>query len=80
MFSINLRGCQRTTCFLSPYHAQHRQNGIIFSMFLSNLRIKFLITKKVENNIFEGMAYRFYILLLFDFQNEQKKFVHFNYV
>jgi len=38
----------------------------------------------MENNIFEGMTYRFYILLLiefvFDFQNKQKNVVHLNYV
>jgi len=28
-------------------------------MILSNLRVKSLITKKIENNIFEGMLYRF---------------------
>jgi len=34
------------------------------------------LTKKKDNNIFEGMKYRFYILLLFDFvfdfQKKQK--------
>jgi len=45
-------------------------------MLLSNLRVKSLITKKIENNIFDGMTYRLCILLLFDFvfdfQNKQK--------
>jgi len=38
-----LRGCQRTICFISLAHAQHRQNVFAqnrFSMFLSNLRVK----------------------------------------
>jgi len=36
-----------------------------------------IYTKKIENNILEGMTYRFYILLsfdfIFDFNNKQKK-------
>jgi len=32
---------------------------IIFSMILSNFRVKTPITKKIDNNIFEGMTYRF---------------------
>jgi len=31
-------------------------------MFLSNLREKLPIAKKIENNIFEGMTYTFHIL------------------
>jgi len=50
-------------------------------MFSNNLRVKSAITKKIENNILEGMTYRFYILLLFDFafdfQNKQKKTLYF---
>ena len=53
-------------------------------MFLSNLRVKSLITKIINNNIFEGMTYRFYILLLFDFvfdfQNKQNNVVNLNNV
>jgi len=51
-------------------------------MFLSNLIIKSSIAKKIENNIFEGMAILilYYILLLFDFQNKQKYNVNLNYV
>jgi len=45
---------------------------IIFFMFLRNLREKLPITKIIEDNIFEGMRYRFYILLLFDFIFELK--------
>jgi len=49
-------------------------------MFLSNLRVKFPIIKKIENNIFEGMTNRFYILILFDFvlkfKNKQKNVVN----
>jgi len=36
-------------------------------LFLSNLGVKSPITKNIEHNIFEGVIYRFYILLLFDF-------------
>jgi len=65
----NAGGCQRTICFFSLAHAQHRQNTLtqnhFFFMFISSLRVKLPITKKIENNIFEGMTYRFYILLLF---------------
>jgi len=63
-------------------HKTHLRR-IIFSMtFLSNLRVKSHITKNIENNIFEGITYQYYILLLFDFvidfQNKQKNIV--NYV
>jgi len=55
---------------------------IIFYKFLSNLRVKSPITKKMDNNIFEGMTYRFYILLLFDFvfdiKNIQNNVVNLN--
>ena len=47
-------------------------------MFLSNPRVKSPITKKINNNIFEGKTYRFYILLLFDFQNKQNNIVNLN--
>jgi len=30
---------------------------IVLSMLLSNFRVKSLITKKIENNIFEGITY-----------------------
>jgi len=50
----------------------------IFSIFFSNLRVKSPIKKKIDNNIFEGMTYRFYILLLFDFQNKQNNVVNLN--
>jgi len=49
-------------------------------MFLSYLRVKSPITKKIENNIFERITYQFFILFLFDFQNKQKDCVHLNYV
>jgi len=39
---------------------------IIFSMFLSHPSVKSPVTKKIENNILDGMTFRFYILLLFD--------------
>jgi len=46
-------------------------------MLLSNLSVKSPIIKKIDNNIFEGMTYQYYISLLFDFvfdfQNKQKK-------
>jgi len=70
IYKLALRGCQCIICFLSLTHAQHRQNAlrrIVFSMILSKLRVKLRITKKIDNNIFERMTYRFYILLLFDF-------------
>jgi len=51
-------------------------------MFLSNLRVKSSITKKIDYNIFEGVKYRFYILLLFGFvfyfQNTQNNVVNLN--
>jgi len=53
-------------------------------MFLSILRVKSPIVKKDKNknNIFEGMTYQYYILLLFDsefdFQNKQTNFVNLN--
>jgi len=52
-------------------------------MRLSNLRVKSpAITKKIENNIFQRMTYRFYILLLIDFvfdsRNKQKNVVNLN--
>jgi len=51
-------------------------------MFFSNFRVKSPITKNIENNILEGITYRFYILLLFDivfdFQNKQKNVVNLN--
>jgi len=47
-------------------------------MFLSYLRVNSVITKKKDNNIFKGINYQFYILLLFDFQNKQKNVVNLN--
>jgi len=48
---------------------------IIFTVFLSYLGVKSLITNKIRNNILEGMTYQFYTLFLFDFvfkfQNKQ---------
>jgi len=53
-------------------------------MFLSNLRVKSPITKKIENNVFEGITYRYHILVLFNFvfyfQNKQKNVVNLNNV
>jgi len=50
---------------------------IVFLRFLSNLRVKLPnITKIIEDDNFEDMPYRFYILLLFgfvfDYQNKKK--------
>jgi len=42
-----------------------RLRRINFSMFLSNHRVKSLITKNIENNILEGTTYRFYILFCY---------------
>jgi len=52
-------------------------------MFLRrNLRVKSPITKNMENNIFEGMTYRYYILVLFEFvlyfQNKRQNGVNLN--
>jgi len=44
-------------------------------MFLSNIRVKSPMTKKIENNIFEGMTYRLYILL---YKINKKNVVHLN--
>jgi len=56
---------------LKPMH-QHRQKQNAFTdnrffMCFKNLRVKPSIIKTIENNIFECMTYRFYILLLFNF-------------
>jgi len=44
--------------------------------FYRPLYVKSPISKKIKNNIFEGITYRFYILFLFlfvfDFQNKPK--------
>jgi len=53
----SLRGFQHTVCFLSLAHPQHRQNAFAqnyFFIVLSNLRVKSIITKMIENNIFES--------------------------
>jgi len=65
LIKFNLRGCQRTICFLYLAHVQHRQNAFTqyhFFMFLSNLRVKLNITKKIKNIIFERITYLYYIL------------------
>lgn len=49
-----------------------------FFLFLSDLRIKLNITTIIDYNFFEGMTYRLYISLLFDFQNKQKNDVNLN--
>jgi len=36
---------------------------IIFSIFLSNLRVESPITNNTENNIFEGMTHQFVLIL-----------------
>jgi len=57
---LQLSGCQRTICFLSVAHAQHRQKlnyaESFFFMFVSNLRVKSPTKQIIENNIFEGMT------------------------
>jgi len=65
-------------------HNPRGANGL--QPFYVILRVITPITKKTENNVFEGMTCRFYILLLFDFvykvdfQNKQKNVLDLNYV
>jgi len=55
---------------------------VFYDFWVPNLRVKSVIITIIEDNIFEGMTYRFYNLFhfdfVFDFQNKQKYFVHLN--
>jgi len=66
-------------CLFSLSLSQFRSNidkSFSLKTILYNFRVKSPITKIIEDNIFECMAYQFYILLLFgfefDFQNKKK--------
>jgi len=69
-----LRVCQLFVFSLWPTRNIDKMHlhKIVFSMFLSTLRVKSPITKKIKNNIFEGMTYQCYILMLFDFVFDSK--------